>query len=204
MTPWDIFFREKVEKIFTEKKHIIDIGGGLRVLKNRGNRYNPEHEWIRPYLENVKYEILDPVSDYNPDIIGDIHDLPLEDNSVEALICIAVLEHIENPHKAVSEMRRVLKPGGHAFIYVPFLYYYHAEVGYYKDYWRYSRDAIEMLFKNFSVLEIVSVRGSIGTWIRLSPLGRYKFIEKFAYKADKFFNKIKSKQVSGYNIFVTK
>ena len=27
-TPWEIFFREKVTKIFTEKKLIVDIGGG--------------------------------------------------------------------------------------------------------------------------------------------------------------------------------
>lgn len=204
MKPWEKFFREKITKIFTEKSRVVDIGGGLRVLKGKGNRYNPNREWIRPYLEKVTYEILDPVPDYDPDIIGDIHDLPLEDNSVDAIICIAVLEHIENPHQAVAQMRRVLKPGGYAFVYVPFLYYYHAEVGYYKDYWRYSRDAIEMLFKDFSTLEVQSVRGAIGTWIRISPLGKYKWLEKLAYLADIIFKKINSKQVSGYNIFVTK
>lgn len=204
MTPWGDFFKEKTTKIFTEKNRVIDIGGGLRVLKGKGNRYNPNREWLRPYLEKVTYEILDPVPDYEPDIIGDIHALPLEDNSVDALICIAVLEHIENPHQAVAEMKRVLKPGGYAFVYVPFLYYYHAEVGYYKDYWRYSRDAVEMLFKDFSNLEIQSVRGAIGTWIRISPLGRFKWLEKMAYWADIFFGKLNSKQVSGFNIFVTK
>ena len=138
MTSWDKFSREKLLRIFQEKKSVIDIGGGLRVLKEKGNRYDTSREWIRPYLEKVDYKILDPVSDYGPDIVGDIHNLPFEDSSQEAILCIAVLEHVEDPFKAVFEMRRVLKPGGYLFVYAPFLYYYHAEKGYYKDFWRFT------------------------------------------------------------------
>jgi len=59
----------------------------------------------------VDYKILDQVGDYCPDIVGDIHNLPFLDNSQEAIICIAVLEHVENPIKAMEEMYRTLKPG---------------------------------------------------------------------------------------------
>ena len=48
MTPWDAFAREKVEKIFKEKRSIVDIGGGLRISKEKGNRYNKK---------NTQYEI---------------------------------------------------------------------------------------------------------------------------------------------------
>ncbi len=88
--------------------------------------------------------------DYNPDIIGDIHNLPFADNSIEAIVCLAVLEHVENPFKACAEIHRVLKPGGFCLITLPFLYYYHAEKGYYKDYWRFTKDAVELLFQDFS------------------------------------------------------
>lgn len=204
MTKWDKFFEKKIKKIFENKKNIVDIGGGLRISKSQGNRYDSSREWILSYLKNVEYKILDPVGDYKPDVIGDIHDLPFEDDSVDAIICIAILEHVENPHKACQEIYRVLKPGGYCFVYVPFLFYYHAEKGYYKDYWRFTSDSIDLLFKDFSVIEKQSVRGAGETWIKISPLGRYKIFLLLANFLDKLFNKVKSQQVSGYNIFLEK
>jgi len=120
MNLWDSFAKEKLQKIFTEKHSIIDIGGGLRVDAGRGNRLTPENIWLNDYVAKVDYKVLDKVADFHPDIVGDIHQLPLVDASVDAIICIAVLEHVENPLQAVREMYRVLKPGGYCFIYVPF------------------------------------------------------------------------------------
>jgi len=204
MDIWEKFFIEKIKKIFADKKRIIDIGGGLRVVKEKGNRYDKSRSWILPFLEKVEYKIVDPVGAYNPDIIGDIHHLPFEDNSQEAIICMAVLEHVEDPIQACKEVYRVLKPGGYCFMYLPFLFYYHAEKGYYKDYWRFSADAIDILFKQFSVMERVGVRGALSTWIKISPLGRSKFIIWIANKLDIIFKKINSQQVSGYNVFLVK
>ncbi len=204
MTTWDLFFKEKIIQICTEKKALLDIGGGLRIDRTKNNRLDKTREWIIPYLKNVDYKIMDPVPTYNPDIVGDIHKMPFADNSLDAIICIAVLEHVENPILAVSEMRRVLKPGGYIFLYVPFLYYYHAEKGYYGDYWRYTKDAIRFLFKGCKTVEIVSVRGAIETWIRLSPLGRFNVFARIARFLDFVTGKMKSNQVSGYNIFISK
>ncbi len=204
MTRWDAFFGEKIKQIFENKKDIIDIGGGLRISKQKGNRYDPKREWIKACLNNVNYRILDPVPDYNPDIIGNIHNLPLENGSVDAIICIAVLEHVENPFKAFEEMYRVLKKGGHCFIYTPFLYYYHAQPGYYGDFWRYTEDSIRYLSRNFTSIEIQNVRGSLETWLYLSPFGRIKFLNKLARVVDMLFKKQNSKQTSGYHVFLTK
>jgi SAM-dependent methyltransferase len=204
MTPWDLFFREKVKKILTEKRSVVDIGGGLRILREKGNRYDPSRAWIIPYLKNIDYKILDPVPDYNPDIIGDIHNLPFDDNSQEAIICLAVLEHVENPIKAAKELYRVLKPGGFLFVYVPFLYCYHPQEGYYGDYWRFTKDSLRFIFSDFSIIEIQNVRGSLSTWIYLSPLGRITFINKIADFLDKIFRKTNSKQTSGYFVFLVK
>src|SRR6478672_3807872 len=112
MTPWEIFFNAKIKKIFEEKKSIIDIGGGLRIVKEKNNRYDKAHEWIRSYLPGVEYKILDPVDTYHPDIVGDIHNLPFADESIDAVICLAVLEHVEDPIKAMKEIYRVLKKDG--------------------------------------------------------------------------------------------
>lgn len=42
-------------------------------------------------------------------------DLPFDDTAVDALYCVSVLEHIDNPIPVVAEAARVLKPNG-AFI----------------------------------------------------------------------------------------
>ncbi|MEK7519652.1 MAG: methyltransferase domain-containing protein [Patescibacteria group bacterium] len=202
--PWDLFFEEKIRKIFTEKKTVVDIGGGLRILKEKNNRYDQTRAWILPYLKQVEYKVLDPIPDYHPDIVGDIHALPFGDNSQDAIVCIAVLEHVENPIRAVQEIHRVLKPGGYCFLYVPFLFYYHAETGYYKDYWRFTHDAMELLTKDFTRREFQPVRGALETWVKLSPLGRFAFFNAASRAVDRLFGKDKSKQVSGYNAFLVK
>lgn len=204
MNPWDTFFNDRVRKIFEEKKSIVDIGGGLRLIKEKNNRYTPSREWIRPYLAKVDYKILDPVPDYNPDIVGDIHKLPFADNSQDALLCLAVLEHVENPILAYQEMFRVLKPGGYCLIYVPFLFYYHAEKGYYKDYWRFTKDILEHLSKPFSQVEICPVKGAIETWVSISPLVRFRFLARVWPWLDRVLGKVKTNQVSGYNVFLVK
>ena len=199
---WDKFSKEKLKKIFTEKNHIIDIGGGLRVESSRGNRLDKSNEWLEEYIKNVNYKVLDKVGDYNPDIVGDIQSLPLEDNSVDAFICSAILEHVEEPQKAVKEMYRALKPGGFCFIYVPFLYYYHPMKDYYKDFYRFTKDGVGYLCRDFSKVEIQNVRGSLSTVANLIPM--FSKRTKVFDLLDKFFGKAKSKQTSGYNIFCVK
>jgi len=200
--PWDTFFEEKMKLIFSEKKTIIDIGGGLRVDEKRNNRIEEKNRWLLEYIKRVDYKILDKVADYSPDIVSDIHELPLEDNSVDAILCSAVLEHVEEPQRAVKEMYRVLKKGGYCFIYVPFLYYYHPMKGYYKDFYRFTYDGVEYITRDFEQVEIQNVRGAFSTIMNLFPL--------FSKKSNIFdiidakFGKISSKQTSGYNIFCVK
>jgi ubiquinone/menaquinone biosynthesis C-methylase UbiE len=44
--------------------------------------------------------------------VGDIHDLPLRDDSVDRVRADRVLQHLLDPAKAIAEVRRVLRPGG--------------------------------------------------------------------------------------------
>ncbi len=45
--------------------------------------------------------------------------LPFEDHSFDLVTCSEVLEHIRNPLRALSEMHRVLKPGGTLLLSTP-------------------------------------------------------------------------------------
>lgn len=203
-TKWDKFEKEKLDYIFKNSKEVVDIGGSLKFLKDRGNRYSSKYMWLLKYLPDVSYKILDPVDTFNPHIIGDIHDLPFDDGSVSSIVCMSVLEHVENPIRACEEIRRSLKKGGMLYVYVPFLFYYHAEKDYYRDYWRFTEDSLRLLFRDFSSLEIVAVKGAIETWIKISPLGNIRLFINFSRWADKMTGKCKSKQVSGYNVFCIK
>ena len=204
MVAWDEFFRKKCIDIFTTSKEVIDIGGTLRLNTGKSNRVEKTNEWMLPYIAKIDYKILDPVPDYNPDIVGDIHDLPFEDNSKEAILCLAVLEHVHNPIKAMEELYRVLKPGGKLLIYVPFLYYYHAHEGYYGDYWRFTIDTLKRFAEPFTKSEIQLVRLPVETLIRLTPFGRYKFFISIGQFLDKIFYKKGSNQVSGYFVYLQK
>lgn len=201
---WESFFKDKIRKIFTHNTEVIDIGGGLRIDRTKNNRFEKTREWIIPLAQKISYKVLDPVPDYHPDIVGDIHHLPMADSTVQAITCMAVLEHVEDPIRAAAEMHRVLVPNGQLFVYVPFLYYYHAHGGYYKDFWRFTEDSLRYMFRDFSHIEIVSVRYAIETIIRITPLGRFAFMITIARYCDQLFGYQKSKQVSGFNVYLEK
>jgi SAM-dependent methyltransferase len=61
----------------------------------------------------------------NVDIVADAHQLPYANDTVDAIYCEAVLEHLLDPLRAVREMWRVLKPGGKMFVCTPFMQAYH-------------------------------------------------------------------------------
>lgn len=49
----------------------------------------------------------------------DIHDIPFEADTFDVIFCNHVLEHVRDDHRAMTEMLRVLKPGGWAILQIP-------------------------------------------------------------------------------------
>lgn len=72
-------------------------------------------------LENLEY-ITGDIESPLAKVKMDIHEIPFEDNYFDIIFCNHVLEHVDDDKKALSEMRRVLKPGGWAILQVPFFY----------------------------------------------------------------------------------
>ena len=64
--------------------------------------------------------------------------------SFDGALCTAVLEHLEEPEKAIRECHRVLKPGGVAVYSVPFIWHLHEEP---RDFFRFSKYGLRYLFE---------------------------------------------------------
>jgi SAM-dependent methyltransferase len=70
----------------------------------------------------------------NVDIVADAHVLPYADACVDAVYSEAVFEHLSDPVRAASEIHRVLKPSGKAFICTPFMQAYHGYPYHYQNF----------------------------------------------------------------------
>ncbi len=85
---------------------------------------------------------IDFVKIGSTDIIADIHEIPLKNDSFDCIFCTGTLEHVECPEKVIEEIRRVTKNNGIIYIDVPFIQCYHPDP---VDYWRFSIKGLELL-----------------------------------------------------------
>lgn len=98
-------------------------------LKERTNFFTAPHQLlhIAPELcfidifksmENIEYTTADLESPL-ADVKMDVHQIPFEAETFDVVFCNHVMEHVEDDIKAMSEIHRVLKPGGWAIIQSP-------------------------------------------------------------------------------------
>lgn len=89
--------------------------------------------------------------------------LPFDDSTVDVLVSIAVLEHVRSPGQMIEEFFRVLRPGGTAYIFVPFIQGFHASP---HDYQRYTLPGLEHQLRAFEIVHKVVVGPTSGLiWI---------------------------------------
>ncbi len=87
----------------------------------------------------------------NTDVVGDSHSLPFADGVFEAVLAINAFEHYREPLKVVSEILRVLKPGGRVFIHTAFMQPLHEPPWHFYNCTRYG---LEQWFAGFASLDI--------------------------------------------------
>jgi SAM-dependent methyltransferase len=114
---------------------------------------------FQEYMSNGNFLVLD--IEYKPtnNITANAEHLPLASETISGVICISVLEHTQYPQKIIEEIWRCLKPGGKAFISVPWLFETHMEP---QDFYRFSNFILGKWFFQFNTIEIEAVNGYFG------------------------------------------
>jgi len=91
------------------------------------------------------------------DLICDGHCLPFKNNSIDAVIIQAVLEHVIDPYECVNEICRVLRVNGYVLSEVPFMQQLH-QAPY--DFTRFTHIGHRWLFKKFDHIDSGVVCGT--------------------------------------------
>lgn len=111
------------------------------------------HTKLHPNIKNMEID-----ENAGADIVGRFEEIPVEDNYFDLLISQEVIEHVEDPFKAINEAYRVLKIGGLCYTQVPFIIGYHPCP---HDYWRFTKEGIVTLVESAG-FEVVNIDVSVG------------------------------------------
>lgn len=147
--------QESLNLILTDQDSVtvLIIGGGTV-----GNGMNVFYN--DPRIKLISFDIYASPS---VQFLADAHNIPLLDNTFDLVIVQAVLEHVLEPQKVVSEINRVLKTGGFVYAETPFLQHVH-EGAY--DFTRFTDSGHRYLFREFELIKsgVISGAGTQLMW----------------------------------------
>lgn len=147
-------FVEHVARGLPAGASILDAGAGECVYKKFFTHCNYKAIDLAVGEKRWNYSHLD--------YVGPLHEMPIEDEAFDAILCTQVLEHLEWPRESVKEMYRVLKPGGKLYMTVPMAQKEH-QIPY--DFFRYTSYGLKSICKHAGFREI-EVTPLGGLWVR--------------------------------------
>ena len=127
---------------------LLDLGCGERPYKNEYDVYVKKSVGIDvPWSLHEKHHI---------DAFGKAEMLGFKNESFDVILFTSVLEHVENPSKALQEASRVLKNNGILILTVPFMVPLHEQP---YDFYRFTPFSLEILLDEarFKVQKIIPI-----------------------------------------------
>ncbi|MEJ2184877.1 MAG: methyltransferase domain-containing protein [Gemmatimonadota bacterium] len=99
------------------------------------------------------------------DLFALAYDTALAPDSIDTVLCTFVLEHLEDPARALAEMRRILKPGGTLILSAPQSWHVHEAP---RDFYRYTRYGLQHLMEDagLRVVEVTPLAGFAVTFLQ--------------------------------------
>jgi SAM-dependent methyltransferase len=149
-TPLVRWLREEADRAHADlgSYRVLDVGCGAMPYKSLFGRHA------------ATYVGVDPVDNPLAELKGSVEELPVEDGSFDVVLCNQVLEHCDNPMRAVAELRRVTSPGGRVLVSTHGVMAYHPSP---TDYWRWTHAGLEKLFVENGAWASVRVTPASGT-----------------------------------------
>lgn len=138
---------------------VIELGG------------DPMNKYKSYFPTEVVY-VLTNISDECNEI-QDITKLTYDDNSVECILCISVLQHVFELDKAISEIIRVLRPGGSALITNGFLFPICMDEDYYRLTPAFWKKRLDLERVSYKLTNLSGRYGAIENMLN-RPYGQYK------------------------------
>lgn len=132
---------------------LIEIGCGTKAKSALVAPYVSEHVGLD--------HAASPHGTARVDLCASAYDIPAPPGSFDCILSTAVLEHLEEPQRALSEARRVLRPGGYAVYTTPLFWHVHEAP---RDFYRYTRYGLDHLFRSAG-FEVVEITALSGFWI---------------------------------------
>jgi len=102
-------FNQTIKNILTglEFSNLVDIGCGEGVVLKMLEKYVCNKNCIGIDIDPSNIKLSKGNAPFCKYKIGNIYNLPFNENSFEIVMCLEVLEHLEKPEKALSELYRV-------------------------------------------------------------------------------------------------
>lgn len=155
-------FNSSRERLYLENKNFgKNIPKGSLVL-DAGSGSSP----YKDIFQHAQYESADFMQVgkeyFKPTYICDLRSIPAESNRFDFIIFNQVMEHLPEPKVVLSELHRVLKPGGKMIYTGPFFYEEHEQP---YDFYRYTQFGLKYLFQEtgFTVERLDWLEGYFGT-----------------------------------------
>ena len=147
-----------------------------------------------------------------PDLLADLcQPIPVEfHGAYDAVIALAVLQHVYDPQAMVDNVWRLLKPGGRVYLYAPFVYRYHAPDDLtFQDNYRFTRDGLAYLLRAFEPVELQPVRGRYAAAANLLPFWKARVEPRFGRGLGGWVGRFAAPRrnllnASGYNVRAVK
>lgn len=118
-----------------------------------------------------EYLTLDCDKNVKADICGSVEEIPMDNSSVDSIVCTGVLGDIFEPQKVIKEFNRVLKPDGHCLLTDNFFGFIHNRP---LDYFRFTDYYLKKVFTD-NGFEIVHCK-RIGGFFAMIAQARIKYL----------------------------